>query len=150
MLFFAAGRILDVPSAQDEPEGAFPSPVRQRPRSDERLLDQPAVATMIVVAVLAGTANIVLQTLAPQYVSAVLEVDPVNSVYVFAPSAIGLAVALFAAPWLIKEIGERFTALVGFVCISASLCLLGLVDHGIASRSILSTLSACSRTSGST
>ena len=55
---------------------------------------------MIVVGVLAGTANVVILTLAPRYVQSVLEVDPADAVYVFAPSSIGLALALLSRPRL--------------------------------------------------
>ncbi len=132
LLFVASGRVLHLHSDKDRQRFEL-----HRPRVDTRatitwLVDQPAVATMIVVAVLAGTANLVLQTLAPRYVQAVLDVDPADSVYVFAPSAAGLAIALAASPRLIKLAGERLTALSGFVIVAAALCALGLVDHGVA------------------
>jgi MFS-type transporter involved in bile tolerance (Atg22 family) len=79
--------------------------------------------------VLAGTANIVLQTLAPRYVSAALDVDPADAVYVFAPSAVGLVTALAATPWLIRRFRERIIALTGFVITAGALCLLGLVPE---------------------
>ena len=86
-----------------------------------RLIRERAVATMMVVAVLAGTANIVVQVLAPRYVSGVIGVDPADSVYVFAPSALGLGLALLGAPRLIRRFGERVVALAGFVLVGASL-----------------------------
>ena len=82
---------------------------------------------MIFVAVLAGTASIVVQTLGPRYVQSVLDVDPANAVYVFAPSAIGLLVALAITPRLVKRLGERPVALAGFVVISVVLFGLGFV-----------------------
>jgi hypothetical protein len=97
--------------------------------SIEWLAQQPAVATMVFVVVLAGTAQIVLQTLAPRYVQSVLGVDAADAVYVFAPSAGGLALALLAMPYLIRTRGERMTALWGFMLVSSSLCCLGLVRH---------------------
>ncbi len=131
LLFLATGRILHVRTKQD----ADP-PHWRRPKANVRsmirwLADEPAVATMIVVGVLAGTANVVLQTLAPRYVQSVLGVDPADAVYVFAPSSVGLALALAAAPWLIRWRGERASALAGFVITAASLCLLGFVRHGL-------------------
>jgi MFS family permease len=83
---------------------------------------------MMVVAVLAGTANIVLQTLAPRYVASELGVDPADAVYVFAPSAAGLALALAAAPRLIRRHGERLVAIVGFTVVATSLVTLGFVS----------------------
>jgi MFS family permease len=84
---------------------------------------------MILVGVVAGTANIVLQTLAPRYVSSALNVDPADAVYVFAPSAVGLLVALAATPRLIRRFRERIVALTGFVVTTTTLCLLGFVPE---------------------
>ena len=51
--------------------------------------------------------------------------------YVFAPSSIGLALALLAAPTLIRLRGERASALAGFFFTAASLCLLGFVRRDL-------------------
>jgi MFS family permease len=96
------------------------------------LADEPAVGTMVIVGVLAGTANVVLQILAPRYVQSALGVDPAEAVYVFAPTTLGLGLALAAAPWLIRRQGERRSALVGFMLTAASLCLLGFVRYNLA------------------
>ena len=77
---------------------------------------------------LAGTANVVLQTLAPQYVSEVLDVDPADAVYVFGPSAVGLGVALVSSPVLIRRFGERVVALCGFAVLASALVALGLIQ----------------------
>ena len=133
MLLLAASRVFDLPSHEPEPSAAL------RPRFFLRsvsirltlnwVADRPAVATMIFVAVVAGTAQISIQTLAPRYVQSVLEVDPANAVYVFAPSAIGLGLALLVMPRLIKLQGERTTALMGFVLLTGALVCFGLVRH---------------------
>ena len=52
---------------------------------------------MILLAVLAGTVNVVLQTLAPRYVEEVLRTDAADTAYVFAPSAAGIVIGLIAA-----------------------------------------------------
>jgi MFS family permease len=83
---------------------------------------------MVMVGALAGTAQIVIQTLAPRFVVSVLGTDAANTVYVFAPSAAGFAVALSVAPILISLRGERAIALVGFSTVALSLLLLGLVE----------------------
>jgi MFS family permease len=70
----------------------------------------------------------VVQNLAPRYVQATLHTDAANSVYVFAPSAFGLVVALLAMPRMVKTWGERTTTLVGFAAIAAALTLLGSID----------------------
>jgi len=131
LLLLAASRVFDLPHHESEPDGKL------RPRVFVRkvsvlatvrwLAAQPAVATMVFVAVLAGTASITLQTLAPRYVQAVLEVDAADAVYVFAPSAAGLGFALLATPRLVAAKGERNTALFGFSLVAASLVCFGLV-----------------------
>lgn len=132
MLLLATVRILHVRTKQDAERAHW-----QRPSVNVRsiaawLANEPAVATMMMVGVLAGTANVVLQTLAPRYVQSVLGVDPANAVYVFAPTSVGLGVALAAAPWMMRKLGERRSALLGFAVVASSLCLLGLVRHGVA------------------
>ncbi len=131
MMAFATVRILRVRTRK-----AAEQPAYQRPSTNLRgllhwLNDEPAVATMLLLGVIAGTSTIVLETLAPRYVQSVLGLDPADAVYVFAPSSVGLILALFVAPWLIEHLGERTTALAGFALTSVSLCLLGLVRHGM-------------------
>ena len=132
LLFMASTRVLNVRSRRDQPTVRWRRPNANVISAIRWLVEQPAVATMIVVGVLAGTANVVLQTLAPLYVQEVLGVDPADAVYVFAPSSVGLAVALFAAPKLIRLRGERESAIVGFLCTATALCLLGLVRRDVA------------------
>jgi MFS family permease len=62
-------------------------------------------------------------------VSAALNVDPADAVYVFAPSAVGLATALAVTPALIRRFRERIVALAGFIIVTVALCLLGLVPE---------------------
>jgi MFS family permease len=128
MLFLATGRILHVRTREQTRW--------RRPSVDvlsvlRWLTDEPAVGTMVIVGVLAGTANLVLLTLAPRYVQSVLGVDPAETVYVFAPSSLGLALALVAAPRLIRWRGERMSALAGFIITATSLALLGFVRYGL-------------------
>jgi MFS family permease len=129
LLFLAASRVFDLTTHDHQPTGNW-----RRPNANVRvaiswLISERAVATMILVGVVAGTANIVLQTLAPRYVSSALSVDPADAVYVFAPSAVGLLVALAATPRLIRRFRERIVALAGFVITTSTLCLLGFVPE---------------------
>jgi hypothetical protein len=84
---------------------------------------------MIVLSVLAGIVNVLLITLAPRYVVAVLHSDPTNTAYVFAPGALGVLLALGAGPALIYRIGERATALVALSTAALALFLLGSVEQ---------------------
>jgi Major Facilitator Superfamily len=133
MLLLAASRVFDLPTSEPEPSGNLGPRFLVREVSVRQTLnwlaDRPAVATMVFVAVIAGTAQIVIQTLAPRYVQSVLQVDAANAVYVFAPSAVGLGLALIAMPRLIKVVGERTTALLGFVILATALTCFGVVPH---------------------
>jgi MFS family permease len=131
LLLLAASRVFDLPPHSSESEMRlrlkhFQHRIGAR-ATIEWLARQPAVATMVFVAVVAGTANVVIQTLAPRYVQVALHVDPADAVYVFAPSAAGLVLALLSTPYLIRTRGERSTALIGFVIFTAALSSLGLV-----------------------
>jgi MFS family permease len=128
LLLLAATRVFDLSTADTRRTVSWWRPNVRLRSAVQWLIHERAVATMMVVGVLAGTANIVLQVLAPRYVSAELGVDPADAVYVFAPSAVGLAIALVATPILIRERGERIVALGGFAIVAASLCTLGFID----------------------
>lgn len=130
-LLLAANRVFDLPASGEAlpRQGPDASLSGQNPMAMVRWLsERPTVATMLLVAVLAGTAQVVIQTLAPRFVVEVLETDAANSVYVFAPSAAGFVLALSITPILIRLVGERSTALGGFAIASSSLLLLGLID----------------------
>jgi hypothetical protein len=131
MLLFASVRVWRVRTSQDGERVQWKRPAVSVRAIGVWLADQPAVTTMIFVGVLAGTANVVLQTMAPRYVQSVLDVDPADAVYVFAPSSLGLGLALFLAPKLMHVIGERRSALLGFSITTAALWLLGFVTRGL-------------------
>jgi Major Facilitator Superfamily len=127
MLLLAASRVFDLPV--DEEGRAVKLPplgLRFRPAVNW-LLENPAVATMIIFSTLAGTVNIVLQTLAPRYVQEVLHADAANAAYVFAPSAVGIVLGLVIAPTLMRLVRERLSAIIGLMIAAVSLFLLGLI-----------------------
>jgi len=132
LLLLAASRVFDLSTPQQLTPLDWRRPNLRLRATVQWLARERAVATMMFVSVLAGTANIVLQTLAPIYVKDVLGLDPAEAVYVFAPSAVGLVLALAVAPRLIKWRGERVSALAGFLVMTASLFLLGLVNRNLA------------------
>lgn len=129
MLLLAASRAFDLPTG--EPERRID--LRRLPRANVGatltwLGHERAVATMMFVAVLAGTASIVTQTLGPRYVQSALGVDAADAVYVFAPSSIGLLAAMAGTPALVRHWGERSIALLGFAIITGVLFGLGAID----------------------
>jgi MFS family permease len=130
LLLIAASRVFDLPVGDDKNlqwRVHLPPMTTQLRVAVRWLVRHPAVGSMIVFSVLAGTVNIVLVTLAPRYAVAVLNADPANTAYVFAPSAIGVGVALLVAPFAIKRFGERATAMTALFVAALSLFLLGAI-----------------------
>jgi MFS family permease len=128
MLLLAASRVFDLPVGDEGRKVKIP-PLALRFRPAVRwLVRHPAVGTMIIVGTLAGTVNIVLQTLAPRYVGEVLNADPADAAYVFAPSAIGIVLGLLLAPAIMRLRGERLSAIFGLFLAGACLFLLGVVS----------------------
>ena len=91
------------------------------------LAGQPAVLWTLLLAAMASTVSVAVGILGPQYTSEVLGVDPENALYVFAPAALGLAVALAVAPLAIRIAGERVAAAAGFASAAAGMAGLGAV-----------------------
>ena len=129
LLVLAASRVFDLPTGGKPRKVTLTRPtVRVRPAVNW-VVRHPAVAMLIIVAVLAATANVVLMTLAPSYVEAVLDTDAADTAYVLAPSAVGVALALITAPSIMRIRGERVAALIGLVIATAFLSSLGLVSN---------------------
>ena len=78
----------------------------------------------IVVAMFEG-----FNTLIPVYVRDVLDSDPANSVFIFAPAGVGFLIGTLATPKLMEWIGERKLAVVALVVLSVSMVLFGVVEH---------------------
>jgi MFS family permease len=133
------------PHAIDEPEflGPMGEPIEVEPPPEEDdghprmtstrdalrwLINEPAAFWMLALAAMASTTSVVLGVLGPQYVRDVLNVDPKNTFYVFAPASLGLIAALVLAPLLIKIFKERLVAAFGFLLVALGLALLGTID----------------------
>jgi MFS family permease len=134
LLIFAAIRIFALPIRKDvtvkaalsrldltELDVSFTSAFRW-------LMGWPAVITIIMVGVIVTVLSTLGKTLGPTFVGEVLDEDPANSVYIFAPAGLGALVALVAAPWLNRKIGERMSAAIGVLVMSVSLFVLAFVD----------------------
>ncbi len=128
-LLLAASRVFDLRGGEEPAKREGFLPRARVGDAVQWLAGHPAVATMIVVSVLSGMANLIMQTLGPKYVQSVLDVDAADAAYVFAPSAIGLVLALVLAPSLMKIRGERLAALFGFFVTAMALFLLGTVGN---------------------
>jgi len=133
-LFFllAATRVFDLAFEGERErlaEAQSPHPTQPETGSALRwLIASPDVLWMLLLAAIASTVGVVLTILGPEYVSSVLQVDPAYALYVFLPAAVGLLLALFAAPPLIHRLGERRVATIGFAAASVAISGLGLVD----------------------
>ncbi len=127
LLLIAASRVFNVPSVSHRPEVKYEAPRAAIRTALSWLVRHPPVFTMIVVGVLSGTANTTIQTMGPRYVQSALGVDPAEAAYVFAPSTVGLLLALLVAPLAIRLCGERISAFVGLLLTATALFLLGMV-----------------------
>ena len=129
LFLLSASRVFDLrPAPYPGPvEGERGAPPASTMGVVRWLLAERQVMWMLVLAALASTINVVLAMLGPQYVAEVLDVDPVNTLYVFAPAPVGLLAALALAPLLIRWAGERPIAILGFVLVSSAVTALGLV-----------------------
>ena len=129
LFLLSATRVFDLrpPAPAGADPNAPPVPPPSTREALQWLLDERSVLIMLVLAGLASTVNVVLGILGPQYVSEVLDVDPANALYVFAPAPIGLLLALAITPLLIGRAGERPVAVTGFALVAAVMTALGLV-----------------------
>ena len=130
LFLLSATRVFDLrpPQRADAPSAAAePVPPPSTPAALRWLIERPVVLLMLVLAGLASTVNVVLGILGPQYVREVLNVDPANALYVFAPAPAGLLAALAAAPLLIRRYGERPVGVAGFALVAVVMTALGLV-----------------------
>lgn len=128
LLLLAASRVFDLPVGDRTWRPALAPPKVHVRSAITWLVRHPAVAMMVLVAVLAGTVNLVLMTLAPRFVEAVLDADAADTAYVLAPSAVGIVLALVFAPSIMRIRGERMAALFGLAVSTAFLFSMGLVS----------------------
>ena len=125
-LLLAATRVFDLEVGESWKGKLTLAQLRVRP-AVSWVAGHPAVATIVIVSVLAGTVNLVLSTLAPRYVEEVLSTDAANTAYVLLPSSLGVVLGLLFAPRIMRIRGERIAALGGFLLGATFLTLLGVV-----------------------
>lgn len=70
-----------------------------------------------------------LVVIIPFYLERVLGTSKENTVFVFAPAAIGLVLGLRAAPALARIIGERYSAFLAVASFAASIFALGFIEQ---------------------
>lgn len=86
------------------------------------------VASMLLVGVLCAALFEGINSLLPVYVRDVLNEDPANSIYIFAPAGIGYLIGAIGGPRLIHRFGERRLAVIALVIMIVGAFLLGAID----------------------
>ena len=130
LLLLAMTRIFQVDSEKDVAKGK-----RIRPKSNfgpviRWLIKNPSILSMIGVSAVGGMGYQIMSTLAPTYVSTVLDIDPAKTIYVMGVAGFGMLASLFFVPPLIARTSERRVAGAGFVMLTLGIVGLGLVNSG--------------------
>jgi MFS family permease len=86
------------------------------------------VASMMLIGGMCGAMFEGFNSLIPLYVAEVLDSDPANAIYIFAPAAIGYIVGAVWGPALMHRFGERRLAIISLLCMVAGLALFGIID----------------------
>jgi len=135
ILAFASIRIFALPFDQDI---SVQQALRKVRLSDQEfsvrktlrwLMGWPAISTMIMAGLVVSTLGMIMETLGPTYVKDVLQTDPANAVYVFAPAGLGALLALGGAPYLIRRSSERFATAAGVLVQVVALISLAFIDE---------------------
>jgi MFS family permease len=87
-----------------------------------------AVSSMLLVGIFCTALFEGFNSLIPVYVREVLDEDPANSVYIFAPAAIGYLIGAIGGPTLIHWLGVRKLAIASIFLMAAGSILLGSID----------------------
>lgn len=92
------------------------------------IMSHRAVASMLLVGILCAALFEGINSLLPVYVREVLDENPANSIYIFAPAGIGYLIGAIGGPRLIHHFGERRLAVVSLVIMVVGAFLLGAID----------------------
>lgn len=93
------------------------------------IFSHQAVATMILVGASVGALSDIFGSLQPVYVRSVLGGNPANTVYIFAPGAVGTGLGTALTPALIRKAGERWLAAVSLGASCLAMTLFALIDQ---------------------
>jgi MFS family permease len=129
LLILAASRVLHVYSQRDvkQPRVRLQSGTRERVYG--WLFSHTNVATMVGATILVSVLDVTMTTLAPIYVQDVLDRDAAETVYITAPAGLAMALSLLLLPPVVRLLGERVTAAIGFALAVVALVLLGFVEY---------------------
>jgi MFS family permease len=109
---------------------------KKRPSARESLLNgwrlvrtDHAIYEVFIDDMLVGIGGSALVVLMPLYLKGVLNTGAENTVFVFAPAALGLLIGLRSAPILARTIGGRRTATMALMLFSATVATFGYVNY---------------------
>lgn len=136
ILAFGAIRAFKLPTA--EPQRSIRDSLRQidwRPhlatphQTAEWILKRRGIAHLILVGAIVAALGEGINSMQPVYVRDVLHADPTNSIYIFAPGALGYLLGMVGGPWMIDRFGERRLALTALGSLALGSMLFGVVDQ---------------------
>jgi MFS family permease len=90
--------------------------------------DRPSYMSVAVI-VLSNTSLLVMVALAPRFAQDVLKVSTENSIYVFAPAAVGIFLGLRLVEWMTHQVSKSWVVTWGFTLVVISLVALALVPQ---------------------
>jgi MFS family permease len=136
-LIFLVGavRALKLPSESNKPsvrDAMRQVDMKSVSFSPKRALDvigqNPNIFSMILLGGIVTALYEAFQSFMPVYVREVLEADPANSIYIFAPAGIGFLLGALGSPRLITRYGERKLAVTSLALISVGMTSFGFIN----------------------
>ncbi|MDH5225202.1 MAG: MFS transporter [Actinomycetota bacterium] len=98
------------------------------------------VGSMILIGAIVVALYQGFNTLLPVFVRDVLQEDPANTVYIFAPAGLGFLAGALYSPRLMHWFGERRVAVVSLGCMAGGMMLFGILDTVAPVFAVLSPL----------
>ena len=92
------------------------------------LVEHREVGSMLLIGAIVVALYQAFNTLLPVFVRDVLDEDPANTVYIFAPAGLGFLVGALYSPRLMHRFGERRVAVVSLGCMAGGMMLFGVLD----------------------
>jgi MFS family permease len=135
VMLFGAYRALKLPAVEqgsrvrDAVTSIDWRPVAISPRfAAQWFISNRAISTLVLIGAMVVAIFEAFNTLIPVYVRDVLDANPTNSVYIFAPAGIGFLIGMFMTPRLIKTMGARSLAVTSVLIMAVAMVLFGLID----------------------
>jgi MFS family permease len=92
------------------------------------VMNTPAVATVVLIGSAVVALGETLSSLIPVYVRDVLDADPANAIYIFAPAGLGFLAGTVTAPWLMTKFGQRKLGFGAFIVTAIGMAMFGFID----------------------